>query len=155
MLSLKSTSLIIDTSDSRLMSQLFIIDVDITDDEKCNGRQNLPITSLCDSYSSFDGRVPTSRRSYHERQDNQVISLWSLDSYTRFNYCWVIRWTVVSPAHQGSSPGADIYSGFISRFSAMRVQLEETFPLTTRRLRWLRKISRWYTGLVSQRFLYG
>src|SRR3990170_5807148 len=51
----------------------------------------------------------------------------------------MVRGTVVSPAHQGSSPGARIIPGFISGFPAMRFQWEETFPSTTRRLRWLRK----------------
>ena len=46
---------------------------------------------------------------------------------------------MVSPAHQGSNPGARIIPGLISGFPAMRFQWEETFPLTTRRLRWLRK----------------
>ena len=51
----------------------------------------------------------------------------------------MVRWTVVSLTHQGSNPGARIISGFISGFPAMRFQWEETFPSTTRRLRWLRK----------------
>ena len=40
----------------------------------------------------------------------------------------LVRWTVVSPTHQGSNPGARIISEFISGFSAMRFQWEETFP---------------------------
>ncbi|XBI43189.1 hypothetical protein VPH35_107991 [Triticum aestivum] len=47
----------------------------------------------------------------------------------------LVRWTVVSPTHQGSNPGARIIPGFISGFPAMRFQWEETFPSTTRRLR--------------------
>ena len=42
----------------------------------------------------------------------------------------LVRWTVVSLIHQGSNPGARIISGFISGFSAMRFQWEETFPST-------------------------
>ena len=51
----------------------------------------------------------------------------------------LVRWTVVSSTHQGSNPDARIIPGFISGFPAMRFQWEETFPSTTRRLRWLRK----------------
>ena len=54
----------------------------------------------------------------------------------------MVRWTVVSPTHQGSNLGARIISGFILGFPgfilgfpAMRFQWEETFPLMTRRLR--------------------
>ena len=47
----------------------------------------------------------------------------------------LVRWTVVSPTHQGSNPGARIIPEFISGFPAMRFQWEETFPSTTRRLR--------------------
>ena len=46
----------------------------------------------------------------------------------------LVRWTVVSPTHQGSNPGARIIPGFISGFPAIRFQWEETFPSTTRRL---------------------
>ena len=48
---------------------------------------------------------------------------------------WMVRGTVLSPAHQGSSPVARIIPGFILGFSAIRFQWEETFPSTTRRLR--------------------
>ena len=51
----------------------------------------------------------------------------------------MVRWTVVSPTHQSLNPGARIIPEFISGFLAMRFQWEETFPSTTRRLRWLRK----------------
>ena len=51
----------------------------------------------------------------------------------------MVTWTVVSPTHQSSNPGACIISGFISGFPAMRFQWVQTFPSTTRRLRWLRK----------------
>ena len=47
----------------------------------------------------------------------------------------LVRWTVVSPTHQGSNPDARIISGFISEFPAMRFQWEEMFPSTTRHLR--------------------
>ena len=53
----------------------------------------------------------------------------------------MVRWTVVSPTHQGSNPGARIISGFISEFPAMRFQWEEMFPSTTRRLLMLKKSS--------------
>jgi hypothetical protein len=46
---------------------------------------------------------------------------------------------VVSPTQQGSNPDARIISGFISGFSAMRVQWEEMFPSTTRHLWCLRQ----------------
>ena len=48
---------------------------------------------------------------------------------------WMIRGTVISPANQGSNPGARIIPGFISGFPVMRFQWEETFPSTTRHLR--------------------
>ena len=51
----------------------------------------------------------------------------------------MVRWTVVSPTHRGSNPGARIIPVFISGFPAMHFQREETFPSTTRRLRWVRK----------------
>ena len=51
----------------------------------------------------------------------------------------MVRWTVVSSTNQGSNPGARIIPRFISEFSAMCFQWEETFPLTTRRLWWPRK----------------
>ena len=47
----------------------------------------------------------------------------------------MVRWAVISPTHQDLNPGARIISGFISGFSGMHFQWEETFPSTTRRLR--------------------
>ena len=46
----------------------------------------------------------------------------------------LVRWTVVSPAHQGLNLGARTIPEFISGFPAMRFQWEKTFPSTTRRL---------------------
>jgi hypothetical protein len=62
-------------SDTRPTFQFNAIDVDITDDKNFNQQADLSITSLCDSCSSFDGRVPSSGLSCLNVKDNQVILL--------------------------------------------------------------------------------
>ena len=51
----------------------------------------------------------------------------------------IVRWTVVPQPTRVQVLVLAFISGFISGFLAMRIQWEETFPSTTRHLRWLRK----------------